>query len=212
MRLLHLHSAMKTQPFSPVFPLAESAVKVFCRLFLWNFKVDRASQKGKRHQPFSRTQPWKNRPRHGGHRLDSKAPCRAPNFIAKVVRKRIILIRITWQGKSFPPVKPNLSGNTLIMKGSLQAEPFAQDIDFILAQLTQVKLGRTAHAGHCLLACILPLGIVLTNRSPSIAPPKSPYNERLLASAAPRAQQPERGRALKRAALGASPPPAVWNP
>ena len=109
-------------------------------------------------------------------------------------------------------MKPNLSGNTLIMKGSLQAEPFAQDIDFILAQLTQVKLGRTAHAGHCLLACILPLGIVLTNRSPSIAPPKSPYNERLLASAAPRAQQPERGRALKRAALGASPPPGSLKP
>ena len=127
-----------------------------------------------------------------GHTPDSKAPCRAPNFIAKVVRKRIILIRITWQGKSFPPVKPNPAGNTLIMKGSLQAEPFAQDIDFILAQLTQVKLGRTAHAGHCLLAYILPLGIVLMNRSSNIAP-NSPYNERLLASAAPRAQQPERG-------------------
>ena len=107
-----------------------------------------------------------------------RPPCRAPNFIAKVVRKRIILIRITWQGKSFPPVKPNPSGNTLIMKGSLQAEPFAQDIDFILAQLTQVKLGRTAHAGHCLLACILPLGIVLMNRSPSIAPPKSPLQRK----------------------------------
>ena len=28
----------KLQPFSPVFPLAESSAKAFCRLFLWNFK------------------------------------------------------------------------------------------------------------------------------------------------------------------------------
>ena len=38
MQLFHLHSMVKIQPFSPVFPLAESTAKVFCRLFLWNFK------------------------------------------------------------------------------------------------------------------------------------------------------------------------------
>ena len=38
MWLLHLHSAMKMQPFSPVFPLAESTANAFCRLILWNFK------------------------------------------------------------------------------------------------------------------------------------------------------------------------------
>ena len=38
MWLFHLHSAVKIQPFSPVFPLAESIAKAFCRLFLWNFK------------------------------------------------------------------------------------------------------------------------------------------------------------------------------
>ena len=38
MWLLHLHSAVKMQPFSPVFPLAESTANAFCRLILWNFK------------------------------------------------------------------------------------------------------------------------------------------------------------------------------
>ena len=38
MWLFHLHSMVKIQPFSPVFPLAESTAKVFCRLFLWNFE------------------------------------------------------------------------------------------------------------------------------------------------------------------------------
>ena len=36
--LFHLHSAVKIQPFSPVFPLAGTTAKVFCRLSLWNFK------------------------------------------------------------------------------------------------------------------------------------------------------------------------------
>ena len=34
----HLHSAVKIQPFSPVFLLAEYRAKAFCRLSLWNFK------------------------------------------------------------------------------------------------------------------------------------------------------------------------------
>ena len=45
MRLFHLHSGVKIQPFflsffllSPVFPLAESIAKAFGWLFLWNFK------------------------------------------------------------------------------------------------------------------------------------------------------------------------------
>ena len=38
MRLLHLHSAVKIQPFSPVFPLAGFTNKVFFRLSLWIFK------------------------------------------------------------------------------------------------------------------------------------------------------------------------------
>ena len=36
--LFHLHSAVKIQPFSPVFPLAGSTAKAFCRLSLWSFK------------------------------------------------------------------------------------------------------------------------------------------------------------------------------
>jgi len=36
--LFHLYSTVKIQPFSPVFPLAESKAKAFCRLILWNFK------------------------------------------------------------------------------------------------------------------------------------------------------------------------------
>ena len=36
--LFHLHSAVKMQPFSPVFLLAEYRAKAFCRLSLWNFK------------------------------------------------------------------------------------------------------------------------------------------------------------------------------
>ena len=47
--LLCLHSVVKIQPFSPVFPLAGSTSKAFCRLFLWNFK--------EKHQPFSMAQP-----------------------------------------------------------------------------------------------------------------------------------------------------------
>ncbi|WP_302554740.1 hypothetical protein [uncultured Bilophila sp.] len=38
MRLFHLHSTVKIQPFSPAFPSAESTAKAFCRLFLWIFK------------------------------------------------------------------------------------------------------------------------------------------------------------------------------
>ena len=38
LRLFHLHSAVKIQPFSPVFLLAEYRAKAFCRLSLWNFK------------------------------------------------------------------------------------------------------------------------------------------------------------------------------
>ncbi|WP_337431094.1 hypothetical protein [Bilophila sp.] len=38
MRLLHLHSTLKTQPFYPVFPLAESTAETFSWLSLWNFK------------------------------------------------------------------------------------------------------------------------------------------------------------------------------
>ncbi len=34
----HLHSTVKRQPFSPVFPLAESIVETFFWLFIWNFK------------------------------------------------------------------------------------------------------------------------------------------------------------------------------
>ena len=37
MWLFHLHSAMKIQPFSPVFPLAGSTAKTFFRLS-WTFK------------------------------------------------------------------------------------------------------------------------------------------------------------------------------
>ena len=36
--LFHLHSVVKIQPFSPVFPLAGATTKAFCRLILWNFK------------------------------------------------------------------------------------------------------------------------------------------------------------------------------
>ena len=36
--LFHLHSMVKIQPFSPVFPLAGSTAKAFFRLSLWNFK------------------------------------------------------------------------------------------------------------------------------------------------------------------------------
>ena len=36
--LFHLHSAVKIQPFYPVFPLAGSTAKAFFRLSLWNFK------------------------------------------------------------------------------------------------------------------------------------------------------------------------------
>ena len=38
MWLFHLHSALKIQPFYPVFPLAGSTDKAFCRLSLWNFR------------------------------------------------------------------------------------------------------------------------------------------------------------------------------
>ncbi len=36
--LFHPHKAVAMQPFSPVFPLADSIAKAFCWLFLWNFK------------------------------------------------------------------------------------------------------------------------------------------------------------------------------
>ena len=38
MWLFHLHSAVKIQPFSPVFPLVGSTAKAFCRLSLWSLK------------------------------------------------------------------------------------------------------------------------------------------------------------------------------
>ena len=38
MWLFHLHSAVKIQPFSLVFPLAGSTAKAFFWLSLWNFK------------------------------------------------------------------------------------------------------------------------------------------------------------------------------
>ena len=38
MWLFHLHNAVKIRPFSPVFPLAGSTAKAFCRLSLWTFK------------------------------------------------------------------------------------------------------------------------------------------------------------------------------
>ena len=38
MWLFHPHSAVKIQPFYPVFPVAESTADVFCRLFLWSCK------------------------------------------------------------------------------------------------------------------------------------------------------------------------------
>ena len=43
MRLFHLHSTVKIQPFSPAFPSMESAAKAFCRLFLWIFKEQAAT-------------------------------------------------------------------------------------------------------------------------------------------------------------------------
>ena len=42
MWLFHLHSTVKIQPFSPVFPLAGFTDKAFGWLSLWNFK-ERAS-------------------------------------------------------------------------------------------------------------------------------------------------------------------------
>ena len=36
--LFHLHNAVKIQPFSLIFLLAEYRAKAFCRLSLWNFK------------------------------------------------------------------------------------------------------------------------------------------------------------------------------
>ena len=49
MWLFHLHSVVKIQPFSPVFPLADSTAKAFFWLSLWSFK--------KKHQPLSTIQP-----------------------------------------------------------------------------------------------------------------------------------------------------------
>ena len=48
MWLFHLHSSVKIQPFSSVFPLVGSTAKAFYRLSLWSFK--------KKHQPFFMTQ------------------------------------------------------------------------------------------------------------------------------------------------------------
>ncbi len=36
--LFYLHSAVKIQPFYPVFPLAGATAKAFFRLSIWNFK------------------------------------------------------------------------------------------------------------------------------------------------------------------------------
>ncbi len=38
MWLFHILSTVKIRPFSSIFPLAESTIKAFCRLFLWNLK------------------------------------------------------------------------------------------------------------------------------------------------------------------------------
>ncbi len=38
MWLFHLRNTVKNTAFYPVFPLAESKAKAFCRFFLWNFK------------------------------------------------------------------------------------------------------------------------------------------------------------------------------
>ena len=38
MWLFHLHSMVKIQPFSSVFPLAGTTTKTFCWLSLWSFK------------------------------------------------------------------------------------------------------------------------------------------------------------------------------
>ena len=38
MWLFHPHSAVKMQPFYPIFPVAESTANVFCWLFLWSCK------------------------------------------------------------------------------------------------------------------------------------------------------------------------------
>ena len=38
MWLFHLHSSVKIQPFSSVFPLVGSTAKAFYRLSLWSFK------------------------------------------------------------------------------------------------------------------------------------------------------------------------------
>ena len=37
-RLFHFRSTVKIRPFSPVFPLAESTAKAFCRLILFDFE------------------------------------------------------------------------------------------------------------------------------------------------------------------------------
>ena len=38
MWLFHLHSAVNIQPFSSIFPLAESIAKALCWLSLWSFR------------------------------------------------------------------------------------------------------------------------------------------------------------------------------
>ena len=52
MRLFHLHSTVKIQPFSLAFPSTESAAKAFCRLFLWDFK-EQAATIFYKHEPFA---------------------------------------------------------------------------------------------------------------------------------------------------------------
>ena len=44
MWLFHLHSTVKRQPFSPIFPLAGSMADAFGWLFLWNFKEKSINQ------------------------------------------------------------------------------------------------------------------------------------------------------------------------
>ena len=59
MCLLHPHSTMDIQPFSPVFPLADFMAEVFCWLFHWNFK-----EKGINHFPWHSLKFKTRSPRH----------------------------------------------------------------------------------------------------------------------------------------------------
>mgnify|MGYP000155175369 CR=1 FL=1 len=60
MWLFHLHSAVEHTASFPVFPLARTTAKAFCRLSLWSFKE-------KKHQPFSITQPFQKCAKQKGY-------------------------------------------------------------------------------------------------------------------------------------------------